>query len=1151
MSESTFGHYRVDAPIGEGGMGAVFRAFDTRLNRPVAIKLLRARDDATPQAIDRLLREAQAASALNHPNIVTIHDVGQTAEGDHFIVQELIDGCTLRSMLAAPLLLPAAIDIGTQIARALGAAHAAGIVHRDVKPENIMIRGDGLVKVLDFGLARQTARDTLTTHATTCVATAAGAVLGTPAYMAPEQGEGSTVGPAVDVFSLGVVLYELATGQRPFGGNTAWAILSSIATTEPVPVGRLNAALPPAFGTLVLEMLEKAPHRRPSAIDVERRLGALAHGERAEAGTGVAADAPAIARGGDTPVGREAELARLLRAYERVRLGRGLIVGISGEPGIGKSSLTEAFLGTLMTSADRPTIVRGRCSENLAGSEAYLPVLEVLEGLVRPGVDGRSFAAVVKAVAPTWYMQVAPQSAEETPAGEARTATFAASQERMKRELAALLQDVSRTQPLVVFIDDLHWADVSTIDILNYLAGRFGDMRVLVVTSYRPSDMLLSKHSFLGIRNDMQSRGVFEEIGLQFLQLADVAEYLALQFPGHSFPPDFAASIHAKTEGSPLFMADLVRYLRDTGGIKQEQGGWVVAATLPGVPRELPESVRGMIARKIEQVDENDRKLLLAASVLGNEFDSASIAEAAELNDADVEDRLDLLERVHVLVRRGVEFAFPDSTPTLKYQFVHVLYQNVLYGSLQPTRRARLSGALARSLAAHHGRDTASIAGRVALLFETARDYASSADYFFAAARRAVGLFAFREALALADRGLEGLKNLPDTSERQQRELGLQMVRGLALRTVKGWAAEELEPTFARARHLCQQLDDAPALFPVLWNIALFHMIRGDLALVREQAQKLMPQAEQSGNNAYLVAVHHLAGVTAEFTGDLVDSHRWLERARELHDPAEHHAYNAMFGMDPGMIARAMVSRPLWTLGYPDQALAAGLDAIAIGRSQRQPATLVFGLVIAQGVRLYRGEIVEAMALGAEIVALCREYEFPQEAEWAGAFQGSSMAVSGRVDEGITQLRYSIDALQGLRSGLVRTQFQSLLADALARAGRIDEGLAAVADGFAHAERTSEHGFDAELHRVRGELLRQSGDLAGAAESLRTALAVAAQQQARSFELRAATALARLLHGAGQTADARALLSPVYDWFTEGHTTADLAAARTLLAEMD
>ena len=227
-------------------------------------------------------------------------------------------------------------------------------------------------------------------------------------------------------------------------------------------------------------------------------------------------------------------------------------------------------------------------------------------------------------------------------------------------------------------------------------------------------------------------------------------------FPEHRFPADFPALIYAKTEGSPLFMADLLRYLRDTGRIAEEKGTWVLARSMSELPKDLPESVRSMIARKIEQLDEQDRKLLLAASVQGHKFDSATVSEAVEMDAADVEERLEMLERVHVFVKRGDEHEFPDLTLTLHYQFVHVLYQNMLYASLQPTRRATLSGRVARALMTHHGSQTAPIAARLAVLFETARDFAESAQYYFTAAQHAVGSVRVSRSVVTGRTRLEG-----------------------------------------------------------------------------------------------------------------------------------------------------------------------------------------------------------------------------------------------------------------------------------------------------------------------------------------------------------------------------------------------------------
>lgn len=1114
------GPYEILAPIGTGGMGQVFKARDTRLERIVALKLL------TGQHTGRFRQEARAIAALNHPNICQIYDVGPD-----FLIMEYIEGKPWRG----PVPVDDALRSGLQVAEALQAAHERGILHRDLKPGNILVTDTGRTKLIDFGLAK-----VISYPASDTTRTIEGTIVGTIAYMAPEQAQGQPMDERSDVFSFGAVLYEVLSGERPFRGGSTAAVIGALLRDDPAPL-----TVPAALQNLLSRCLAKSPHDRfSSAAELKAALEELLQqsGERRPA-SGVFASFQVTPR---TNVGRESQLGQITRAYARVKDGRGIMVAVTGEAGIGKTSVLEDFLAELASRGERVTIGRGRCSQRLAGDEPYLPVLEALESLLRPH-SGPALAPIMKAVAPTWYALV---SIESSSLSSDRESPPAASQERMKREFGALCKEISRLHPLVLFIDDLHWADVSTVDILNYLAGRFENTRVLVLGSYRPSDMALSQHPFLAVRGDLQGRGVLEEISLGFLSEKDVQRYLALEYPGNQFPAEFASVIHAKTEGSPLFMADLVRYLRDTGGIVEENGRSALARSIPDVPRDLPASVRGMIQRKIEQIDEGDRALLRAASVQGPEFDSAVLAEALQREPEEIEERLDVLERIHVFVRKGEESEFTDRTLTVNYRFVHVLYQNALYDSLQPTRRSDLSGRVARALVKHYADEVDVIAARVALLFEGARDFASSSEYYLRAARRSASLFAFRESLSLAERGLKALKGLPEGPARKRQELVLQMTRGIAMRSTSGWSTPQIEVVFSKARQLCQDLEDPPELIPVLWATTLFSLIRGNLRECRERAEELMRQAERSGNQAYIMCAHHLSGVVREFLGEMVDSSWHLERCRELHIPSEHLAYLAMFGQDPGTIGRAMSARPLLILGYPDRALERAYETLRIARAQGQPTMVAFALVVLQGTHLYRGEAEQAASVGTEIEGLCREYELRQEAEWSRAFQGFAFHLLGRTEEGIRMLQQSLDTQKAISAGLVRSAFLALLAEAQGSLGRFDEAFRAVEEGYAHARDTGEGGYLAGLRRVKGELQVKLGRLPEAEASFREGLTYGASQQAKFMELRSATSLARLLARTNRKEEARAVLKPVYDWFSEGHNTADLMNARTLLSEI-
>ncbi|HVB37812.1 MAG TPA: protein kinase [Vicinamibacterales bacterium] len=1140
MVGSTLGHYRIDGLLGRGGMGEVYRARDTRLDRPVAVKVMAPHGAGQASIVERFLREARAASALNHPNIVTIHEIGQTDDGAYYMVQELVEGRTLRDLLADGLAVDMAGSLTRQLARALAAAHAAGIVHRDIKPENVMVRPDGYLKVLDFGVARIIQSEAASAELTRAPeGTEAGVLLGTTAYMSPEQVRGRPTGPASDIFALGVVLYEMLAGRRPFGGESSLLVLQAILGEHPSPPSRVKPSVPVAFDALVAGMLAKEPSQRPTAaavdVEIERLLGSTAVHATA---------APSPPR---TVVGRDAERRRLLTELDEAVTGGGRLVAVTGEPGIGKTTLVEDALAAMATSPAHPIVARGRCSERLAGSEAYLPLLELLDSLLHDGAGG-GFGEMVRTLAPTWYVHLTPAVSGQVPERAGGEGFGTVSQERMKRELAGLLFEIARVRPLVLLIEDLHWADVSTVDLLNYLAGRFEHMRMLVLVTYRPSDMAVARHPFLHVRQELETRGVLRELALEFLTAADVDRFLAMEFPGHALPEAFGRVLHERTEGSPLFMVDLVRDLRDRRIIVRRDERWELAASVPAIARDLPETVKGMIARKIERLDDADRRLLTAAGVQGHEFDTAVVSDALGLDPAEVEERCEALDRVHRLVQAIGTYDLPDRTLCVRYRFVHVLYQNVLFASLQPTRRVSMAGRVARALVTHHGEETPVLASELAMLFETARDFGAAARQFYLAAQHAIGLFAFREALALAQRGLDALGAMPDGPARKQQELGLQMTKGVAMRSSTGWATPELEQTFTRARQLCQELGDPPEVFPVLWAITLFHLIRGNLIECRARADELMMQAEPSGNPALRMAAHHMAGVSREFIGDMADATRYLEKARELHDPAQHSTYTAMYGMDPGMIARAMSSRPLWALGYPDRARARGLETLALARSQQQPVALAFALLVLHGILAYRGDGVDALAIGDENIALCREHGLPQEAEWSRSFQGAALIGLGRTQDGIDLLRDSLAVQHALDTRLARPMFLALLAEGFCREGRIDEGRRAVDEGLLYAEQIAEGGYVAELYRVGGELARRAGEAAAAEDLLRRALARANGQQARSLELRAATGLATLLAASGRVPEARNVLAPVYGWFTEGFDTADLVAARATLA---
>ena len=567
----TVSHYQVVDKLGSGGMGVVYKAKDTRLSRNVALKFLPKTVTLDSRAIERFTREARAASALNHPNIVTIYEIA-SADSLKFIAMELVEGRTLRAMTAQNVSMESLKEVGTQAARALAVAHATGIIHRDVKPENVVVRNDGYVKILDFGLARlMPDRAGALEEATNANDTGPGVIVGTARYMSPEQTQGETLSPATDVFSLGIVLYELATGRHPFDAESHQAVMRQIVSVMPIPPSRLNPEISSHVERLILEMLQKDCQLRPTAKEVETRL-ARSHREEPSARAAGQDNLVAHYHLRHHTVGREEPLAALRDELESVLTGQGKLVCVAGEPGIGKTTLLDAFLREMKSDGRAYISARGTCSERLAGVEAYLPILEVLESLTRADT-GESIARTLRLLAPTWYVQIVSLSTEDSSAERVLADARTASQERMKRELIAFFEELCRTRPVVLFLEDVHWADLSTVDLLAYIGTKLESMRLLIVATYRPTELLLNDHVFARVKLELQGRGRCHVLSPDLLTRGDIEKYVALEFPGHRFPVEFADLIHARTGGSPLFMVDLVRLFRDQGVVAQKGGG--------------------------------------------------------------------------------------------------------------------------------------------------------------------------------------------------------------------------------------------------------------------------------------------------------------------------------------------------------------------------------------------------------------------------------------------------------------------------------------------------------------------------------------------------------------------------------------------------
>jgi predicted ATPase len=1130
-------HYRIIAEIGEGGMGKVYRARDERLGREVAVKLLKNRGD-TP-AVERFIREARAASALNHPNIVTVFDAGEVQDA-YFIAMELVQGSDLRSLISRPFPNDRFVNLVRQIAEALSVAHEVGIVHRDIKPENIRVRHDGYVKILDFGLARLVTPPTATKS--TGPVTESSSLIGTIKYMSPEQAVGRTADTSSDVFSLGIVLYELATGQHPFEAESLFGVLEAIVSHRPVSPSRLNDELPEQLDALILSMLDKDPARRPTALDVA-----------------AAVTAPTVTTPRGRSVPRSAKRHSVGRLEARMELqgaleyawqqSRGLLVCVSGEPGIGKTTFVDDFLSDLMEARRDCWIARGRCSERLAGTEAYLPLLDALEDLLRGYDEGP--VRLMKAVAPLWYAQVRPATSSDSSkllAREARSGT----QERLKRELVAFLSEACLRKPLVLSFDDLHWVDISTVDLLAYVSRQFESLPLLIIVTYRPEELLIQRHPFVSLKSDLQARGSCREIALEFLTRENIEQYVTLRFPKHRFPVSFIDMIFAKTEGNPLFAVEVLSYLAEQQVVSLEEDSWTLTRSVPDLARDLPQSVRGMIHRKLDSLTETDRRLLVAASVQGYEFDGAVAARVLGLDPGAVEEQVDAIDRFQGLVRQTREHELPDGTLTLRYRFVHVLYQNILYASLTPARKAALGRAVAKALEEFYRDHTGDIASELAVLYESARDFSVAAEYFRIAAKRSAQVFANEEAFALGKRALTVLGALSEGAERRRRELAILMTMGVPALASRGFSSPDVQAVFNRARTLCAEFHEADQLARVLWGLGTNYVTRLQLVDAQEVCDRLYELATQSQDSGIAVHADGSAAVVHYYAGDFKQSLKCLEDLPKRCDLGLRRSACLNYSYDPIVAACAYRGSSLWCLGYPDRGLTeimAGVDAAA---EVEHRYMLAFALTFVVIYAFWRGDWDQAKTYNEKLLLLAAEEGFTYFVAVATCHDGLLLAQQGRATEGLARFRDGLIKIIAIGGRTSQRRLSTDWADLLMQCGEHEEAVDVLNAEIASMRQGAARFWEAEIIRVRGELLliRDAGSSAEAERSLQAALDVARQQEAKSLELRAAMSLSRLWMTQGRSREAHALLSPTYGWFTEGFDTADLKRAQQLLAEI-
>ena len=742
--------------------------------------------------------------------------------------------------------------------------------------------------------------------------------------------------------------------------------------------------------------------------------------------------------------------------------------------------------------------------------------------------------------APTWLVQMPwllGPADHQVLQNELRGAT----RERMLRELAEAVNALTATKPLILILEDLHWSDHATLDLLAVLARRREAARLLLLCTYRPVEVIVRAHPLRTLKQDLQLHGQCLEVPLAPLSAAGVAMYLARRFPDGLLPDELTQQIYQRTDGNPLFLVNMVEHLVIQGLLVQHDGRWELHRGVPGIDVSVPENLRQMITQQFDHLPPTEQRLVEVGSVAGVEFAASALAAGLDEDPSEVEGRCEALaQRRHVL--RSVEVVeWPDGTITGRYAFQHALYQQVAYQRLGASQRVHLHRRVGERLEMAYGQRAPELAAELAEHFIRGREPRRAVQYLRQAAETALQRHAHREAIDHLRRALEFLKTLPDTPERAQQELQVYLALGGPLMATRGQAALEVEEVYGQAYILCQQVEETAQLLPVLAGLRRFYVVRGAHQKAWELGERLLALAQRLGDQIYQLEAHRSLGSTLFFRGQLPAALEHLQQAMALYE-SEPPQVSHVLG-DPQVSCLIYTARALWCLGYPDQA---------------HPYSLVWSQSFIADLYQLCGEDDTALTLIESSLARATAQGLPYWEARGHFMRGLVLAKQGHGAEGIAQMRRGLAAMQTTGAGLNLAYFLAQLAEAYVQAGQSDTGLATVAEALELGDKSGEHWWEAELHRLQGVLLLISQGISDQAQPnslriaeaercLQQALTMARRQQARALELRAAMSLSRLWRHQGRNAAARRLLVESYNWFTEGFDTADLQAARGLL----
>jgi class 3 adenylate cyclase/predicted ATPase len=861
---------------------------------------------------------------------------------------------------------------------------------------------------------------------------------------------------------------------------------------------------------------------------------------------------------GLTPlIGREHEVGLLAERWERAKQGEGQGVLLSGEAGIGKSRLVQELKEHVI--AEGATRIEFRCSPYHQNS-AFYPIIEHLQRLLQFHREETPQAKLIK-LQQTLAAYRFPQadtfpllaSLLSLPHPEG-TAPITLSPQKQKQKtqeaLVAWLMEEAEKATVYCAWEDLHWADPSTLELLALYLEQIPTSRVFTVLTFRPD-----------FTPPWDPRSYITPLTLGRLGRQQVETMVEQVTGGKALPFEVRQQIVAKTDGVPLFVEELTKMVLESDlyvGAQLRPGFSSGHAPLP--PLGIPSTLHDALMARLDRLAPV-REIAQMGSVLGREFSYELLHAVSPLDEAALQQGLRQLVEAELLYQRGLP-------PQATYLFKHALVQDAAYQSLLKSKRQQYHSQIVQVLEERFAETKETQPELLAHHYTEAGLTTQAIPYWQQAGRRAVERSANLEAVNHLTKGLELLKTLPDTLERTQLELMLQITLGAPLMNSKGFAAPEVGTAYARARELCQQVGETPQLFPVLRGLWVFYSSRAELQTAHELAEQLLLLAQTAQDSASLVLAHMALGHTLSALGEFSSARAHEERAVALYDPQQHRALTFLYGGDSGAVCLSYMAWALWFLGHLDQSLKSIGEGLSLAQGLSHPFSVAYALGPAASIHQCRQEVQTAQRRAEEVIALSTKHGFALRLAWGTIVRGWALAEQGQGEEGITQIRQGLAAYRATGAEVFRPYFLALLAEAYGKVGQTEEGLSVLTEALDVVHQTGERMYEAELYRLQGELTLQQFNAQGSKFNVEhpqsairnpqseaeacflQALAIAGKQQAKSLELRAATSLARLWRQQGKKKEAHEMLAEIYGWFTEGFDTKDLQEAKALLEEL-